>query len=654
MTPTKVGLILALGASCAWAPISLPAQSANAAARQEEVRTLIATLQSAQASQYDKVQACHRLAVVGTTDAVPALAALLSDEKLAHMARYALEPMPDPAVDAALRTALGQLKGQLQVGVINSIGVRRDEKAVDALLPWLGDGDPAVATAAAAALGRIGNLQCASALQEALRRASVSTRPMVADACLVCAERLVTPKRRRDATAMYDLLLTMDLPTSLRMAAMRGAILTRDRDGLPMLVEQLKSDDAAAVAMGLSLAREMTGEAATKALATALGSLPEGTQVLLVVALGDREDKAALPVVLASAGSGATPVRVAALQVLAKLGDVSVVPLLLASAGDGDTAVAEAARATLAMLPGAPVDKALVARVGSGETRARLAAIEALAQRHCVAAVPELNRAASDPDAAVRVAALKALGETVGLDELAVLTGALLQGTSSDEVSAANAALLSAGMRIADKPALAEKLLEALPQAAPQARALLLLQLGQVGGARSLQAVRVATQDPDRTVQVNAVRALAGWPDVAAAPELARIARETPDKALRAAAFRGYVRLVSDSEMSADEKVKLLEQAVALAADAQERKLVLAALGETYSAGSLRMVTAYLADPELVDEVGAAAVKLSAELGARHKEEVATLLQAVLKSGASQPVLDATRKQMRKLGVPEK
>ena len=58
------------------------------------------------------------------------------------MARYGLEPIPDPAVDAALRDALGKVKGRLLVGVIGSIGVRRDPKAVPALAKRLGDPIP--------------------------------------------------------------------------------------------------------------------------------------------------------------------------------------------------------------------------------------------------------------------------------------------------------------------------------------------------------------------------------------------------------------------------------------------------------------------------------------------------------------------------------
>ncbi len=71
---------------------------------------LIAVLQSNAAPQ-DKAITCKRLAICGTKAAVPALAALLSDEKLSSWARIGLEAIPDPAVDAALREAASKLLG---------------------------------------------------------------------------------------------------------------------------------------------------------------------------------------------------------------------------------------------------------------------------------------------------------------------------------------------------------------------------------------------------------------------------------------------------------------------------------------------------------------------------------------------------------------
>jgi hypothetical protein len=88
----------------------------------------IAVLQS-DAPPQEKAITCKRLAIYGTEKAVPALAPLLADEKLAAWARTALEVIPGPAADAALREAAGKLQGRLLIGVITSIGVRRDVQA---------------------------------------------------------------------------------------------------------------------------------------------------------------------------------------------------------------------------------------------------------------------------------------------------------------------------------------------------------------------------------------------------------------------------------------------------------------------------------------------------------------------------------------------
>ena len=201
-------------------------------ATKEPVDKLIAVLGS-DAPQKEKVDACRHLALIGTGDAVPALAALLGDEKLSHMARYALEPIPDPAVDGALRDALGKVKGRLLVGVIGSIGVRRDAKAVPALAKNLQSSDADVVRAAARALGRIGTSDAVNVLQQRLATAPAELRPAVADGCLSSAEALLARGKRSEAAAMYESVGKADLPKHFRVAATHGAILTRQPAGNP-------------------------------------------------------------------------------------------------------------------------------------------------------------------------------------------------------------------------------------------------------------------------------------------------------------------------------------------------------------------------------------------------------------------------------------
>jgi HEAT repeat protein len=185
---------------------------------------LIRVLKDAGSTAFAKAKACQRLAAIGTEEAVPALAALLADERIAHYARYGLEPIPGPAPDAALRDALRKLKGRLLVGVVNSIGVRRDAGAVDALAKLLNDPDVETARAAAAALGRIGGAQAAKALREGLAQTKGAVRTAVAGAGLVCAEGLLEQGERDQALSFYGNLTSTDMPKPVRLAAMRGII----------------------------------------------------------------------------------------------------------------------------------------------------------------------------------------------------------------------------------------------------------------------------------------------------------------------------------------------------------------------------------------------------------------------------------------------
>jgi HEAT repeat protein len=185
---------------------------------------LIRILTDAKASEFQKAKACQRIGELGAKEAVPALSALLSNEHLNMYARYGLEPIGDSSADAALRAALPKLKGNLLIGVINSIGKRKDGKSGPALAKLVYDPDPEVARAAAAALGKIGGVSAMKELQTALGKTSGMVRMAVADAALVCAERLIEEGQRDEALGLYTALTATDVPKPVRLAAMHGII----------------------------------------------------------------------------------------------------------------------------------------------------------------------------------------------------------------------------------------------------------------------------------------------------------------------------------------------------------------------------------------------------------------------------------------------
>jgi HEAT repeat protein len=139
---TKTGALFLLLA----AMLSSGAFSIARAAENE--RDLIAVLQG-NSPPAEKAITCKKLAIYGSKEAVPALAALLLDPELTSWVRTALEAIPDPAAAAALRDALPKAEGRVLIGIINSVGVKRDSQAVSALVDKLHGSDPDVAAAAA-------------------------------------------------------------------------------------------------------------------------------------------------------------------------------------------------------------------------------------------------------------------------------------------------------------------------------------------------------------------------------------------------------------------------------------------------------------------------------------------------------------------------
>jgi hypothetical protein len=181
---------------------------------------LLAMVKDPNSTEFQKAIACKKLSITGGKEVVAPVSALLSHPHLACYARFCLEPIPDPSVDDAFRAALPKLKGRLQVGVITSIGVRKDAKAIDALTKLIDDPDTEVAQAATASLGQIGGLNAARSLEAALGRTKPPVFPVAARAMLQCVES-VMPVNRTRGLEIYAKLSEPTMPDPVRRAALR-------------------------------------------------------------------------------------------------------------------------------------------------------------------------------------------------------------------------------------------------------------------------------------------------------------------------------------------------------------------------------------------------------------------------------------------------
>ncbi len=172
---------------------------------------------------------CRRLRIVGTRQSTEALAALLPAENTSHIARYALERIPDEKAVEVMRDSLPKLSSKLKPGIIGSLGKRRDEKSIQAISKLLGDSDIQVAKAAAESLAMIGTPAAASELSKFAKKASANMKIPVADACLICADQLLANGKKSEAVDIYNELKGDDQPSQVKAAAMKGIITAATR-----------------------------------------------------------------------------------------------------------------------------------------------------------------------------------------------------------------------------------------------------------------------------------------------------------------------------------------------------------------------------------------------------------------------------------------
>jgi HEAT repeat protein len=603
------------------------------------------------ASEKEKDDACRQLAVVGSEAAVPALARLLADERFNHLARYALEAIPGPGVDVALRAGLTSLRGRSLVGVVGSLGVRRDQRAVKPLARLLADDDPEVVQAAARALGSIASPDSIKVLQTSIPHAAIVNQPAFGEAIFRGAEAMTAIGKTKRALSVYEQLTEMTrLPTQIRAAALRGEIIAPGSKGKTRLKQSLASPEYELFALAIRVSLELRRPDMTKVIAESLPRLSGDRELVACKALGALGDDCAVSALLPLTKTGDKSTRLAAIQAAAATGKPVVVPVMVELLGDADADVANAAQDALAAITHPTAAAAVEALLANPSARLRVAGIKLVGERRMIAAVPGLLKAAGDPARTVRVAALNALGELGGPSVLQPLLQFALGVSDAKELELASDAARTICVRSGNPSKCAPAIISVCDKAPPTAKAIFLNVLGAVGGPEALEAIRLALSDGHPEVHMAAVRTLTEWPDSTAAPALLQVIGAATESFERDLAFSGFINLIRAYAAANDEKLKSFVAAANLARTAGEKKLVLAGLGDISSVESLRAVKPYLSEAEVAEDASASALRIAENLSPNFAAETASVLRQVLKVSQSEPMREKARNRLKQLG----
>jgi HEAT repeat protein len=420
----------------------------------------------------------------------------------------------------------------------------------------------------------------------------------------------------------------------------------QENSALDIVINALKGEDESMQSMAIALVRDMPEPEVTKVLARELPNLSVRGQIQLLSALADRGDKTALPAVVEATKAKDESVRVAALKAVGDLGDASSVGLLAERAAATRGAEQKAARGSLYRLRGPKIDETILEAIPSAGAKVKVELVRSIGERNISAGDKSLLKTATDKDASVRRESIKVLKTIAGPNDLPALVKMLIGVQSSADRREAEKTVTAVAHKIDDESRQAEAVLAALPSIEDvTTRCSLLRVLGKIGDNGALDVLREGLRDKDDTVKETCIRALAEWPTAEPVADLLKVVQTTNNKIHRILALRGYVRLIGlDSGRPAEETIGMYKQAMSLASDTSEKKMVLSGLSNVKLLAALEMAASYLEDKDLQQEAEVAVVKIAETTIGGSPAESKTALQKVIQISKNEFLREQAKK----------
>jgi HEAT repeat protein len=600
---------------------------------QDETAKLAAVLQDPNASHYAKTLACKLAGQRGTEASVVPLASVLLDEKLSHPARIGLQQISGSAATAALCAAATQAKGSILIGIINSLGDRRDPDAVTVLTQLLAEPDTLIVQASATALGKIGNAEALQALQKRFTEIEIDQKRVLVDGLFACAEQLRTMGNAKEAATVYAAIrVQKELPVSCRCGAIRGEILSLGIDAVSVLNAEMSGSADAEFFAALEASRDLTAPELTPVFLDILPKLNSERQILLLDLLDCRSDPKTKDTILTTAKNEQNrAVHNAAFRALAGFPNDNVITYLLEQAAkEENTIFFDSIIDALTRMSADGLNTKIIEHLKITKGKACIPLVRICSQRKIAASTPVLLPLLADPEYDVRVVVLQALGNTVSGENIDVLIERLLNPRSKIEFDTVIGSLHVVCNRTVDCEAVAGKLAAVYDSAPIETKTVLLDLYGALGGQTAITAVGKAVADPTESIQDAATRVLGNWHDPDAAPVLLGILQNPAVQKFHNRSLRGYIRIVRQMDTSNGHRFNMCLEAMKFVQRNEEQLLLIDALGRIPIPQSLEKLQEFLENPLLAEPAALSAIAVGKAILTQQREKVAAVMQKIL------------------------
>jgi HEAT repeat protein len=574
-------------------------------------RVLIKALQNA---PHEEVKAflIREIQLTAGDEAVSPLSFYLRDPRLCDPAAQALTAIGSTKVEASLRAALASASGHQRVILIRALGEMRSAAAVPQILAYANAQEPELRQVSLFALANIGDPAAEDVLIRYPVLSSAYERIQAPALLLRFAQRLGEAGYKRKTVRLCHLLIknyTAPQESQIPCTALTILVDTLGETAQDDLLNSMDSPLKDVRARALELSLTLPGPGVTTKWLIKLENQPPEIQAEIIRMLGQRKDTTALPSVKDKLTSPHAALRQAAVTAASRLAGAEILSEIWPLLNTEDPGEISVIQQVLLQYPTAKIVPEAAARLEFVSAPAQVALIEILAERQAVQYADKVLQMTDNDQKAVHKAALTALEKLVSSEHISHILELLTTAEQPSDIPALQNALVAAAGQIPEKEERAIQILEAYEKSEDQHKPDLLRPLARIGGKAALQLVIRETATSIPRVRAAALYALSQWPEIQAAEPLLELCRRSDDPKLLYTGLQGYIRLVREAEMPAENKVSMLKEVMDLPLGTQEKNVLISGLSDVKSLAALELASGFLDEPEVASRAARAMLR---------------------------------------------
>ncbi|HTN05086.1 family 16 glycoside hydrolase [Agriterribacter sp.] len=569
---------------------------------------------------------------VGKDDAVAYLKNYLHDERLSDAASRALATIHTEAANNALLQALPGAAGNAQLSLVQALGHTRFAAAVPQVTALAKSNDPSVTKVALYALARTGDPSSLKLLNAAAAKSGYSYD--VTDATssyLLYLNCLAATGHTNEAQkAANTLLKKASGQVYTRTAALQLLTDIQGPNSMDLLTKAMKDKDAEYREAALKFARPYLTEANSAQWIATFNKAGNGAKAGILNLFGDKAISAALPLALQSLQSGDAGVRLAAIAAAAKIGQQEALPPLLNVLKNGNAEEIAAVKTALLSTKGDKLVPGVSEALETASPAGKAALIEILGERGARGKAKEVLAFVNNPDPAVSQSARTALKNMVSPVQLPQLTALLLSAKNNNDISDMQE-LLVAALSMMKNPEQASAVIIAREKSAPaDKKSLFYNVLAGIGSKKGLNTVLDAFSGGNAQTKGAVIAALSNWKGGLATTQLYQVLEQEGKGTAAPEAVEGFIRQISISDNTGDQKLILLRNAMDFAGTADQKKKILGQVGKCNTLPALLYAGTFLDDPALQRQAGNAVVDIALANKTVYGDNVRALLEKTI------------------------